>query len=632
MSETPKPPSPEADDLLRLRELLLGDRIVYVDALYRRVKDPEQRTEDVAEVLPGAMETVVADPVAQPKFAKPLVETIRGAIKRDTESFAEALFPVLGPAIRRAVADALKSLVERINVAIEHSFTIKGLSWRLEAARSGVPFAQIVLRETMIYAVQEVFLIQPESGLVLAKARRADTLALDEDAFSAMLTAIQAFVKDSLGASEGDTLRGAELGDRALWVVNGPQAVLACLVIGSPPLELREDLMNGLETIHAHHGDELQGSPEQLAGRPDIEVLLEEMLLGEVAEAKKQSGARRAVLMWGAAAVLLLALLGWGAWNTWQVHQEEAAIAALFEAEPGYVLTEHDANGAALRFSGLRDPLARAPEAVLSETGRDVDGVQLSFRSFQSLDQEIVLQRLRRSLGGDGIDLQLDGDVLVVTGQVTAARRATLLSLPGLNPAVASVDLSGTRLDGDAAADLARRELNAPASVSITPMQGGLVVSGSDPAWYAATSVNTGPFGGWAVDYAPMREGLVQRLAELRAEVDGRELKFTESVTLVDETSEHLAEVANVLTELVPLAEALGEAVAVRLVGHSDGLGGEEANQALALRRAEVVREALIQLGIDAGSLTAAAAPWQPGRADPSLRKVLLELSEGTKP
>ncbi|MBT8040249.1 MAG: hypothetical protein KJN78_08405, partial [Gammaproteobacteria bacterium] len=109
MSETPKPPSPEADDLSRLRELLLGDRIVYVDALYRRVEDPEQRTEDVAEVLPGAMETVVADPVAQPKFAKPLVETIRGAIKRDTESFAEALFPVLGPAIRRAVADALKS-------------------------------------------------------------------------------------------------------------------------------------------------------------------------------------------------------------------------------------------------------------------------------------------------------------------------------------------------------------------------------------------------------------------------------------------------------------------------------------------------------------------------------------------
>ena len=630
MSETPKPPSPEADDLLRLRELLLGDRIVYVDALYRRVKDPEQRTEDVAEVLPGAMETVVADPVAQPKFAQPLVETIRGAIKRDTESFAEALFPVLGPAIRRAVADALKSLVERINVAIEHSFTIKGLSWRLEAARSGVPFAQIVLRETMIYAVQEVFLIQPESGLVLAKARRADTLALDEDAFSAMLTAIQAFIQDSLGASEGDTLRGAELGDRALWVVNGPQAVLACLVIGSPPLELREELMNGLETIHAHHGDELDGSPEQLSGRPDIEVLLEEMLLGEVAEAKKQSGARRAVLMWGAAAALLLALLGWGAWNTWQVHQQETAIAALFNNEPGYVLTEHDSDGDTLQFSGLRDPLALAPEAVLSEAGRGADGVNVSFRPFQSLDQEIVLQRLRRSLGGDGIELQLNGDVLVATGQLTAARRATLLSLPGLNPAIASVDLSGTRLDGNAAADLARRELNAPASVSITPKKGGLAVSGSDPAWYAATSGNTGPFGGWAVDYAPMRDGLVQRLAELRAEAGGRELMFKESVTLADESSEDLADVADVLNELMPLAEALGETVTVRLVGYSDGLGGEVANKALALRRAEVVRGALIQLGIDSGSLKAAAAPWQPGDTDPSRRKVVLELSEGT--
>ena len=38
-----------------------------------------------------------------------------------------------------------------------------------EALLRDVPFAQIVLRETMLFVVQEVFLIQPESGLVLAK-------------------------------------------------------------------------------------------------------------------------------------------------------------------------------------------------------------------------------------------------------------------------------------------------------------------------------------------------------------------------------------------------------------------------------------------------------------------------------
>ncbi|MBT8064860.1 MAG: hypothetical protein KJN94_07555 [Gammaproteobacteria bacterium] len=632
MSDNPTSHSSEADDLRRLRELLLGDKVVYIDALYRRVDDPETRTGDVAEVLPGAMETVIADPVQQPKIERPLVETIRGAIKRDTESFAEALFPVLGPAIRRAVADALKSLVERINAAIEHSFTVKGLRWRLEAARSGVPFAQIVLRETMLYAVQEVFLIQPESGLVLAKARRADTLALDEDAFSAMLTAIQAFIQDSLGMPEGDKLRGAELGDRTLWIINGPQAVLACLVIGSPAHEVRDQLMDGLETVHARFGDELDGSPELLSDRPGIEALLEEMLLGEVAEAKKASGARRSLLMWGAAGLLLVALLGWGAWKTWQLHKEEIAIAGLFEAESGYVLTAHDSEGDELHFYGLRDPLTRAPEAILSEAGHDAEGKTLSFRPYQSLDPTIVLQRLRQSLGGEGTELQLDGDVLVVTGSVSPARRSALEQLPGLHPAVGSVDLSGTRLDGQAAAELARRELSAPGNVAITPANDRLTVTGDDAAWYATVSGNTGPFGGWAVDYSPMRGALLNRFETLRTAVDGRALQFSQRTTLDSESIGRLDQVSASLGELMRLADVLDRGVNVRLVGYADGLGDEGSNRALALLRAETIRDDLVGRGISPESLSAEAGAWQQGVIDPSLRKVMIQLTGDPEP
>jgi len=627
MSETPKSgSSSEADDLRRLRKLLLGDQVVHLDALYRRIDDPEERTEDVAEVLPGAMETVIADPLTQPRIEKPLVETIRGAIQRDTESFAEALFPVLGPAIRRAVADALKSLVERINAAIEHSFTVKGLRWRLEAARSGVPFAQIVLRETMLYAVQEVFLIQPESGLVFAKARRADTLALDEDAFSAMLTAIQAFIQDSLQAPEGDKLRGAELGDRTLWVINGPQAVLACLVIGTPPREARDELMRGLETIHARLGDELGGSPEQLSDRTGIENLLEAMLLGEVAQNKRRSGNRRALLMWSAVGLLLLALLGWGAWTSWQLHRQETAIAGLFEAEPGYVLTAHDSRGDELHFHGMRDPLARLPEEVLTDAGRTADGMVLSFQPYQSLNPEIVLQRLRQALGGDGVTLELSGDTLVVTGSLNAARRAALEQLPGLHPAVSSVDLSGTGLDGEAAAALARRELNAPPGVTITPVEDRLAVSGTEVAWYAEVSGNTGPFGGWPLDYSPMRSVLTQRLESLDSAVNGTEVMFDRLFQLTSTSPEGLARLADQLSDLLELSAALGVPVTLHLVGFADGQGDEIRNRDIAIGRAQAVREELGRRGVEAARVTIAPGTWQSGRPDPALRKVELRV------
>ena len=206
----------DVKDIQKLRDIILGEEKDRLHKLDLRVSDIESRTSDVAEVLSPAMGRLVGDPTSRSGIEKPVVDIIRGAIKRDTESFADALFPVLGPAIRRSIADALSGLVQRINAALEHSFTVKGLKWRIQAARTGEPFAQIVLRNTMLYAIQEGFLIQRGSGLILASAHRDELLALDDDAVAAMLTAIQSFIQDSFGLPNDDPLRSAELGANPL--------------------------------------------------------------------------------------------------------------------------------------------------------------------------------------------------------------------------------------------------------------------------------------------------------------------------------------------------------------------------------------------------------------------------------
>ena len=264
------------DDLERLQRLLLGDDHSRLNLLDKRVSDFESRSNDVAEVLPDAFERIANDPVLEAELEKPMMRTIRASIKRDAPAFAEYLFPVMGPAIRRAVADALKSLVQRINVAMENSFTIKGLRWRLEAARTGVPFAQIVLRHTMRFTVQEAFLIARDTGLVLAHAHRDENLVLDEDAVAAMLTAIQSFIQDSLGMSSDDPLRSAELGNRTLWVINGPEAILACVISGTPPRTLRDELMALLESIHARYGERFNESNDTLANDIGLRVLMQQ--------------------------------------------------------------------------------------------------------------------------------------------------------------------------------------------------------------------------------------------------------------------------------------------------------------------------------------------------------------------
>lgn len=615
-------------ELQRLRELILGEKVTHFDELYRRVDDPESRTEDVAEVLPDAMHRVIEDPVAKPKIEQPIVDTIRGAIKHDTESFAEALFPVLGPAIRRAVADALSSLVQRINVAIENSFSAKGLRWRLEAARSGVPFGQIVLRETMLYAVQEVFLIQHHSGLVLASARRDDTLVLDEDAFSAMLSAIQAFIQDSMGIAGDEQLRSAELGDRTLWVIDGPGASLACLVIGTPPREVRGQLLNTLETLHARYGDEFDWSPERLTDPTGVEALLGNTLIEEVAEGGRRSFSRLSRLLWAGASLVLIAFLAWSAWHMYQTDLLERRLAERFGAEPGYVLTSHEASGRQVSLAGLRDPLAETPESILQTTDVDSKSVTLAFRPYQSLETPFVLNRLRASLGGDGnLALDISDNELIVGGSLTGKQYSMLENLPGSHPVIRSVNLEQSRLDPQEAAELVRRRLNAPATVTVTAAGDRMEVSGSASAgWFAEAHAYSQPVGGWEIDFTPLRKTLTNRLDALADRLSGRTLTFTRHYEFSPAAQSELGMLGAELSELQETASALQIGLAIQLEGYADGLGSPLDNRQLALGRAEALRTELSSRGVDPAGFEIAVGHWERGDENPDQRKVVVDV------
>src|SRR5262249_59213241 len=96
----------------------------------------------------------------------PTVENaIRESVRRNPREIATAIFPVLGPAIRKAIAETMSGLVNTINRAIEHSLTPQGIRWRFESWRTGVPFAQIVMRHSLVYRVEQVLLVHAETAL-----------------------------------------------------------------------------------------------------------------------------------------------------------------------------------------------------------------------------------------------------------------------------------------------------------------------------------------------------------------------------------------------------------------------------------------------------------------------------------
>jgi outer membrane protein OmpA-like peptidoglycan-associated protein len=618
------------DDLEQLQKLLLGNDRTRLNLLDKRVSDFESRASDVAEVLPDAFERIANDPVLEAELEKPMLRTIRASIKRDAPAFAEYLFPVMGPAIRRAVADALKSLLQRINVAMENSFTIKGLRWRLEAARSGIPFAQVVLRHTMRFAVQETFLIARDTGLVLAHAHRDENLILDEDAVAAMLTAIQSFIQDSLGISSDDPLRSAELGDRTLWVINGPDAILACIISGSPPRALRDELMALLESIHARYGERFDETDDALANDHGMRVLMHQSLRQELDDRRASSNRRKAFIYWAIAIIIVIALAGWKIWQENQQRQFEAKVVQLMKSQPGYIVSSSYREDGGLVIEGLRDPVTPSPEALMAGQSLPEQGLEFRFKPFLSLEPAIVVQNLRNSLRlTDSTRLTLQDGTLAVNGQLASEQAVKLTRLAGAHPLINTVDVSGTRLSAEDALSLARFHLDVPATVELEAIEGRIMVSGySEITWYLEKSGTPREFGGWEASFEPLLKELQIRQRSDAEQLNGAAFFFTRQDSLSAESRAELDTFAQTLSAVLQSSAQLGIGLSITLIGQVDGTGTEEQNEKISQKRVKVVRDGLVESGIESNKLQSEFAAWSSGSENLSQRRVTVHVAE----
>src|SRR5262245_7693994 len=128
---TPRSALPDRFD--ELRQLLIGREQLELSRLAQRVENPLLRADDLGHVLPRAVLRCSKDH----RFARAMAPTIETAlhasIKRDPSPVANALYPVIGSAIRKAIADTFNRLIQSFNYALEHSFSVRGIRWRLEA-------------------------------------------------------------------------------------------------------------------------------------------------------------------------------------------------------------------------------------------------------------------------------------------------------------------------------------------------------------------------------------------------------------------------------------------------------------------------------------------------------------------
>ncbi len=389
------------EQLSRLRALVMGPALDELNALRNRLDDPTVRAGETSQVIAEAiaLRSRRGGELRQ-ALQSSIEEALRISVQRDPHMLANLLFPVIGPAIRKAVASSLTGMLDALNKTLEQSVSVRAVQWRLESWRTGKSFGEIVLLRSLLYRVEQVFLIHKETGLLLGHEVAQSAVVRDADLVSGMLAAIQDFVRDSFAPAEAKDLESIQMGEFQVWVQHGPGALLACVVRGVPPHELGSMIQDRLERIHEQMGAALEDFRGDATPFDAARPILRSCLTGQLEHAR-----RRTPWVLSAAAILLvlaavtLGYIDFLGQRRWSAYLERLS------AEPGIAVTSAQCGIRGCTITGLRDPLAADPNRFLEGSGIAPEKVSARWEPYISPAPQFAAAR-RLDAHKEAVELQ----------------------------------------------------------------------------------------------------------------------------------------------------------------------------------------------------------------------------------
>lgn len=541
----PIPPTPESQPedkqaLEELRHLIVAPEQEGLHEIRERLDSKERRAEDISSVVAEAIQMrreQDGDHALAEALAPTIQETLRESVRKDPQVLADALFPVMGPAIRKSISESLRSMLESFNEALEHSLSLRGIQWRIEAFRTSKPFAEVVLMHSLLYRVEQVFLIHRETGLVLSHVVAPSIATQDPDMVAGMLSAIQQFARDSFNSAGQETLGSMNFEALEIWVEASPDAVLAAVIRGHAPLDYKLAMKEALENIQQNFSSALANFSGETGPFRAAGDRLHQLLEARFKEKLGGKGRPRAAIIAGAVALAIV--VGWVGYSSYLLWEWSRFLNAL-RLQPGIIVISGRKSGGRFHVQGFRDPLAPDPEKLLSEAGFDPKKAYLELMPFYSVDDVIVLRR-------------------------------------------------------------AKELLRPPAGVRLSQKNGELRAEGvAAPKWIAQFQERAPWIAGVnSIDVSHLQNSDHVEFNRLKGVLESAVLVFPLGRTELEPGQEAaLAQYENDFQGLLVQAGHLGGTITVEIIGHTDSTGVEAANLPLSRQRADQIFKVLRRAGV----------------------------------
>jgi outer membrane protein OmpA-like peptidoglycan-associated protein len=614
-----------------LRHIILSGEREQLRDLRDRVSNKERRSHDVANILPEAVKLSRERGDELTQALRPAVEgSIKESIERKPDAFVDALHPLIGPMVRRSIAESLRRMMQSLNQALEHTFSWRGLKWRFEALRTGKSFAEVVMLRSLVYRVEQLFLIHRKTSLSLLHVAVDPAVAKDSDMVAGMLSAIQDFVRDSFSTGDDAALEEFRVGELQVWIAPGPYAYLAAAIRGDPPRELRTTLEDTIESIHILKGSALANFKGDAAPfesvRPDLEACLRSQYTGAKKGGGKKVRAWIAITTLAAFCTALLIVAIRGEWRWWKFVRQ-------LNAQPGLAITAARKGWfGPSEITGLRDASASDPTEVARRFGIDPERVQFHWKPFFGLDPGSIVQRFKKRFSlPSTTQVSSKNGALILTGSAPYDWLERVREEAKFVPGITTLDDSAVDVTYDAASVLQRfnEKFNPPDTVSTALIQNTLVLSGEAPQQWlerARTDASVVP-GIKSVDTSKVINLDERTFQRSKSVIENAFVYFlTNEDDIASEGFAALSRLPDEIRRCETAARRIGMNITLEILGYTDAVGDEAENVDLSQRRAHKVADFLSLCGFESTVLK----PIGMGEATkPSaMEKAMPELSQ----
>lgn len=602
-------PRDPAEEFEELRRLLLSREREELRNLRDQITDKERRSSDVAAILPEAVKLSRNHGDELSQALRPAVEdSIKQWIENKPETFVSILRPIMGSIVRLSIAESLRRLVRSFNQAFEHIFFWQRLKWRFEALRTGKSFAEVMTLRSLVYRVEELFLIHRETGLALLHLSADPAEGAHSDIIGDMLSAIQEFARNSFGVSAGSALVEFRVGQLQVWIALGCHAYLAAVVRGTPSRELRSILEKTIETIHVLKGSALAAFNGDASAFQSLRPELKSCLRSQFGATKCNGRATRVWVVLAAMVVappaifgILLAVRSQSKWETFVLRLNSQPGLIVTNARKGWFSNSH--------VSGLRDASAADPAAIAREQKLDPARIDFQWKDYLAIDPAIVMERFKQRFGiPPGARAMISDGALMLSGSVPyewlerVRREATLF------PGIVSVMDRHAQVTYDPGSVLGRFEekFGLPESIHAVFAQGVLTLSGGAPhGWLSRVRSEASKVPGiTSVDEGNVADLDQRAFQQSKSILEDASVYFlTNKDEIAPEGFAVLSRLPDQMNRLANAAKQIGVDVTLEIHGYADTLGEERDQADLGQRRADKVRDFLVSCGFESTGL-----------------------------